>query len=150
MTQTTDDPGVSRRKFLTAISAMPVLVSADIFAGSASAGEVDRFLQLSSNLTGFEVQELNPDRARQLLGWIMASGHSDSLGSALEDSSLAVDDELAEVVITAWYGGVIAIDDDPFVDTYTDALAWKAAWFATPKTVCSTVPDDWTLALAAG
>ena len=145
MAQTTDDSGLSRRKFITIIGATPVLASADIFASSASAREVDRFLQLSSNLTGFPTAELNHDRARQLLGWIMAASHSGSLGSALEDSSLTVDDELAEIVIAAWYAGIISIDGTPFVDTYTDALIWKAAWFATPKTVCSPVPDDWTL-----
>ena len=145
MAQTTDDSGISRRKFITIIGAMPVLASADIVADSIGAGDVDRFLQLSSTLTGFPASELNYGRAQQLLGWIIASSHSGSLASALEDSSLAVDDELAEIVITAWYSGVISIDDDSFVDTYTDALIWQTAWFTTPKTVCSPVPNDWAL-----
>ncbi len=117
----------------------------DGLGNSASAANLQQFLDLSSELTGFPTSELNAERAQILLDLLMDSNLRDALVSAMKADTSEVKDELAEVMITFWYAGIIAIQNDVSVDTYIDALVWKSVWFATPKTVCSPIPNDWSL-----
>ena len=136
---------LSRRKFLAVAASVPALTVSDGIFTKASASEHEKFLHLSSELTGFPVSDLNTSRANTLLGLLMNSNYKQQLILSLDAPSAQTDEELVEVIITFWYAGIIAIDGDFSVDTYTDAFMWKSAWFASPKSVCVSVPNGWSL-----
>ncbi len=138
-------PPLSRREFIAVVASVPVLtVSGGIFT-VAEAADHEKFLQISSDLTGFPISDLNIQRANTLLGLLINSNYKPKLNVALDEPLVPIDSDLIEVIITFWYAGVIAMEGNFSVDTYIDALMWKSAWFASPKSVCVSVPNDWSL-----
>lgn len=136
---------MSRREFMALVAAVPVLTISDSVTTSTDTANFNKFIQLSSILTGFSNSEFDTSRASTLFSLLMKSNFQERLISALESPSSETDDELTEVIVTFWYAGIIAIDGDVSVDTYVDGLIWTTAWFATPKTICSPIPNDWSL-----
>ena len=127
------------------VAAVPALTISDSTLPSQHTANIEKFIELSSHLTGFATAEFEPTRANTLLSLLMNSNFQDRLISALDAPSSEIDDELTEIIVTFWYAGIIAINGNVSVDTYIDGLIWKTAWFATPKTICSHFPNDWSL-----
>lgn len=130
---------------MAVVASVPVLTISNGIFTAAIAADYEKFLRLSSDITGFPISDLNTDRANTLLGLLLNSNYNPHLTSALNTPSVPIDDELVEVIVTFWYAGVIVIDGSFSVDTYIEALMWKCAWFASPKSVCAPVPNDWSV-----
>jgi hypothetical protein len=126
-------------------------------------GELERFLALSSLLTGFD--DLNPvlgavyldalrnrpDPAVTLGALYERAGFGggaapDSL-EALEAAGVFAEEEmsaLADTILTNWYTGVYdTAEGEQAVATYVDALVWQAAGYLKPRTVCGPYPGFW-------
>ncbi len=130
---------------MAVVASVPVLTVSEGIFSAAKAADHEKFLQLSSDLTGFPISDLNMERANIFLSLLMNSNYKSQLNAALDEPVVSIDGDLIEVIITFWYAGVIAIDGNFSVETYLDALMWKSTWFASPKSVCASVPNDWSL-----
>ncbi|MBI3928701.1 MAG: hypothetical protein HY319_24385 [Armatimonadetes bacterium] len=119
---------LSRRMFLTALLG---LAAARVEAGPSDPGDLDRFLQLSSPLTGFRVQELDRSAGAAYLDVLRAWG--EPIDQALAQGSLG---PLSATVLELWYTGRYDTPVGHRSAAFRHALAWEALDFAHPPTYC--------------
>lgn len=120
---------------------------------------LQRFLAVSSALTGFSHANLQPDLARTYMQRI---DNNDEIQASLDDLFAALpednpddavsldamqaagvfDDEarnsLTQTITTYWYTGVVPAPegDSSQVATFVDALAWTSLTFTKPRSIC--------------
>lgn len=147
----------------------PILPSPETSGSSASVAtprsgglDLERFLALSSVLTGFD--DLNPalgavylqslqqrsDPAVTLVELYDRVGFGGPSGpqtaEVLEATGVFEREEvsaLADTIITYWYTGIYDNDGEPTVATYVDALVWQAVDYLKPRTICGPFPGFW-------
>lgn len=110
---------LSRRAFLGLLAAVSV-VPAVAWANPSVPAEIDRFLKLSAEWTGFAEAELD----RQLAELYFAA-----LDGAEPENE-------QEQVVTMWYSGLYPTLAGTRRAAFRDCLAWKALSFCQPPTYC--------------
>ena len=112
---------------------------AAVGAGSAGATGVDAFLRLSAELTGFPVDALNQEFARNLLEALTSSssGRTPAVDALLRGEDVPDRASLEADIVSAWYSGMVPGETVPVVATIRDALIWRVLGFATPPGACA-------------
>lgn len=147
----------SRRKFIkvsaagfvtTAISlSMPVSF---ISCGKDSEFDFEKFLEISSILTGFEEGDLDRTNGEMYYKSIVEFPVSNISMSELyeeiiknkdnlENSQIAINEDykkLANLIITYWYTASYKSADGKKISDYEDMLAWKSTGYVTPNAQC--------------
>jgi hypothetical protein len=134
---------VSRRDIILAGVAVALAAGVGCLPSSASTGtSMDRFITLSSRLTGTAAGDLDRDAGEALLAGFTAAGH----GAALERLSVdhSSDPDLADAVVAAWYSGVVGTGTGDVVATFNAALVWNALSFTKPFANCGGETGYWS------
>jgi len=147
-----------RRALVQAIAAWSAWRASGVCAADATpsaAGDLDRFMALSSALTGVAIDDTiasaavlatfsAPERRVSLaaLANLVAATPADGLDAALKTKGL---DALANEVVSAWYAGVAGPADAQRVVLYLNALVWNAMTFTKPMGVCGGPTGYWAL-----
>jgi hypothetical protein len=111
-------------------------------AEAQTALDVDRFLDLSSRLTGAPLDALDRDAAGSLLAAFQAAGRARDLAALAADP--AGDPALATDVVSAWYSGLYDTRAGTAVATYNGALVWRALAFTKPPGNCGGETGYWS------
>ena len=129
---------MSRRGFVASLASVPAL---GVIRPAGAADPLKRFRALSSRLTGFPENALDPALAGDLMDGLRAAGD----GAGLERLLAGADGEhdLARRIAVAWYSGIHPTAKGAAVATFQDALVWRTLDFTKPPGDCSAEPDDW-------
>lgn len=126
-------------------------------ASNITASDVNRFLYLSTILTGFS--DLNPELAHTYMQNLSGDVSLPELYEQanfpeqaqeftleqLQQSGVFEDEAMRSLlneITNYWYTGTYQNGDSTVVATYTDALAWKSLDFTKPRTICG-APGFW-------
>ncbi|MFO1147996.1 MAG: sugar dehydrogenase complex small subunit [Alsobacter sp.] len=136
-------PSPSRR---TVVGGLGVALAAGLVPGTqprAQTGlDLDRFLDLSSSLTGAPLDALDRDAAASLLAAFQAAGRARDLVTLAADP--AGDPALATELVAAWYSGLYDTRAGTAVATYNGALVWRALAFTKPLGNCGGETGYWS------
>jgi hypothetical protein len=137
---------LSRRVFLTLFAAIAVRRAQGLGVASATTqgpeGSLDRFLALSSRLTGHA--PLDPIAGRLYLDALLASPARRILLVDLLDGrgTGSAHSVLERDIVESWYTGVYEANGERRVATHGGALVWKAIGRSAPG-VCAGMTGDW-------
>jgi Membrane bound FAD containing D-sorbitol dehydrogenase len=109
----------------------------------ASPDEVERFVKLSQQLTGFA--DLDSGIGATYLQNVRSNPQSSAALDTLFDSAQTSDPAaraLTAQIVRDWYSGTYAGSAGRATATWTEALAWRACAFTKPPSVCA-VPGSW-------
>ena len=134
---------LTRRAFAALSCAAPALAA--VGAKTPDAPEVQAFVALGGELTGFPAASLDAGFAAGLLAALHASGRGAELTALLGGASVP---PLEEDIISAWYTGTLPLPTGPVVAVVRGALVWQAANFALPRGICAGV-GSWSRPPAA-
>ncbi|EPX83580.1 sugar dehydrogenase complex small subunit [Salipiger mucosus] len=134
-------PSLTRRKFLSTMTAVSALSALQFPAGAFAAGmEPPDFLAFSEKLTRQE--GLDQDIASVMLKAFSGLGRGDDIAAMVAGDT--DDDDLANAIVSAWYTGESPDPEDLDVLTYTDALVWQAVDFSKPMASCGGGMGYWS------
>lgn len=131
----------TRRGFIAGVWALPAL-GVGGWAGAYEA--LERFRALSSRLTGFPEEALDPALAGDLLDALRATGEGAGLDDMLEETADGIRGGLAAQIIAAWYSGIHPTAKGPAARAFREALVWQALDFAHAPGLCSAQLNDWS------
>lgn len=147
----------TRRKFIkvTAAGVITTAVSISlpvsfISCGKDSEFDLDKFLEISSILTGFDEADLNRTNGKMYFESLIEFPVSNiSLNELyeviiknkdnLEESQITKNPDykkLTELIITYWYTASYKSADGKKMSDYEDMLAWKSTGYVTPNAQC--------------
>jgi hypothetical protein len=128
---------LDRRQFLSVIVSVLALGTM-VESSEVSISELERFLTLSSELTGFGKEELDPELARLYLD-SLREVEPGSLKRLLTNSEGDTPEELEQLnyrVAELWFSGVRPTLKGSELLAYEDSLGWMCIDFARPPTYC--------------
>lgn len=139
---------LSRRLFLK-IHASLLFLGVAKFAQAGISGVAQHvslkdFLTLSSRLTHFPMNALDPDVARVVLRAYRERGLSLVLSKLCVDPSS--DEELAGEIILVWYSGICKTSKGSTIVAYETALLWKLNPFLHAPATCGGNTNYWSKA----
>jgi hypothetical protein len=111
-------------------------------AGAQTGLDLDRFLDLSSRLTGAPPDALDRDAAGALLAAFQAAGRGRDLVALAADPG--GDKALATDLVAAWYSGLFDTKAGTEAVTYNGALVWRALAFTKPLGNCGGETGYWS------
>lgn len=146
---------ITRRGFTIRLAS---LIAAGVAHPALGQDELLLFRSLSARLTGFSEDEIDPELALDMIDGLRAAGLGDALGALLADGGAeratrtsppqedgpTEDVELARRIAVAWYSGIHPNAGGESLQTFHDALVWRALEFAKPPGLCSASPTDWS------
>jgi hypothetical protein len=134
---------LSRRGLLAGATAVAAWLCLPLPQAARAAEGVERFMQISRNLTG--IADLAPSVGEKIFELLGMAGRMEVLiGPSDEDENAKRAREGLEVdVISAWYSGVAETDKGPKLAAYHDALMWEVLDFTKPFGECSRDFGSW-------
>jgi hypothetical protein len=134
---------LSRRGLLAGATAVAAWLCLPFPQAARAAEGVERFMQISRNLTG--IADLDPSVGEKIFELLGMAGRMEVLiGPSDEDENAKRARKGLEVdVISAWYSGVVETDKGPKLAAYHDALMWEVLDFTKPFGDCSRDFGSW-------
>jgi hypothetical protein len=140
---TTLPPEASRR---TVVGGLGAALAAGLLpaapAQAQTSLDLDRFLALSSRLTGAPLDALDRDAAGSLLSAFLSAGRARDLAALAADP--AGDPAFVTDLVAAWYSGLYESKAGTAVATYNGALVWRALDFTKPLGNCGGETGYWS------
>lgn len=157
---------ITRRQFITYCGMSAAAVAAysslpGIFTGCSTSGfSMDKFMQLSAFLTGFDensgvfqeklatiylesLEKFPPSKTTlPELYETLGVGTTGKINAELTDDQ----EKLADAVISCWYTGNYTTSEGLKSATYEDMLAWKSTGYVTPNAQCHGTMGFWAAA----
>jgi hypothetical protein len=133
---------ITRRSFMGGASAVALAGGLRLPAFAQEAVTVDRFLAMSSRLTGVAVADLDSTMAAKLLSGFVSMGLGPGLNLLADDAKVSTG-TVADDIVAAWYSGLYETETGPALAGFTEALLWNALDFTKPPGSCGGETGYW-------
>ena len=133
---------LTRRRTIAGLVAVPALTLAPFAPTQAASSRLAAFRALSARLTGFDIDDIHPDRALGIVEALLVADEGPALDRLLAGKD-GGDTSLAARIAEAWYLGLHPGPQHSPARLFHAALVWRALDFTQPPGLCDSAPGAW-------